>query len=314
MDEVIDGTAVDLEPPTAHAPAPATPTTELVRQPTRDVLMPLDVTQVVDGMRTYQRLLHDLLAPSDWQGTGDDRFLKKSGWRKIARAFNLSLEKVDSGVEYLEDGETPKRAWSTYRAIAPNGQTQDGDGYCALSEFHGKRRNDKKLENTMRATATTRAKNRAISDLVGMGEVSAEEMDTAEAAPAGPPFGVAADGPTTEKALAAIAYLLDIGDGPDEARADAVLDKAIKDAGGYLPRIVARAYLWTAAELKAALNARDAAADAETGAPVDPVAQDMDNEPAEALVVDQHEEPVATFNPATQTMTPGERASDDIEF
>jgi hypothetical protein len=61
-------------------------------------------------MRQYQRLLRDLLDPSDWQtedknGNPLERpFLKKSGWRKIARAFNLSFERVDSRVEREEDG------------------------------------------------------------------------------------------------------------------------------------------------------------------------------------------------------------------
>jgi hypothetical protein len=53
----------------------------------REVLMPLDPEQVVEGMRQYQRLLRDLLEPSDWQtedkhGNRLERpFLKKSGWR-----------------------------------------------------------------------------------------------------------------------------------------------------------------------------------------------------------------------------------------
>jgi hypothetical protein len=33
----------------------------------REVLMSLDPERVVDGMRQYQRLLRDLLEPSDWQ-------------------------------------------------------------------------------------------------------------------------------------------------------------------------------------------------------------------------------------------------------
>jgi hypothetical protein len=33
----------------------------------REVLMPLDPERVVDGMRRYQRLLRDVLEPSDWQ-------------------------------------------------------------------------------------------------------------------------------------------------------------------------------------------------------------------------------------------------------
>jgi hypothetical protein len=149
----------------------------------REVLMPLDPQQVVEGMRQYQRLLRDLLEPSDWQtedkdGRPLDRpFLKKSGWRKIARAFNLSFERVRSEVERDEDGN-PVRAEVWIRAVAPNGQYGDGDGYCSSEEKRFQsRRGKQKLENDLRTTATTRAKNRAIADLVGMGEVSAEEIE-----------------------------------------------------------------------------------------------------------------------------------------
>ena len=147
-----------------------------VRPASREVLMPLDSQAVIQGMQAYQRLLHDLLDDSDWQQTGDGKFLKKSGWRKIARAFNLSVTKISDRVERDAEGN-PLRAEVVVRAIAPNGTVQDGDGYCAASESRFSRAAGRqKLENDLRATATTRAKNRAISDLVGMGEVSAEEV------------------------------------------------------------------------------------------------------------------------------------------
>lgn len=143
--------------------------------PSNEPLMPLDTAKVVEGMKQYQALLHDLLDDSDWQGTGTDRFPKKSAWRKIGRAFNLSVTVVNISVLRDEEGK-PTRAECIARATAPNGQVHDGDGYCTIDEFTGKRADDVKLENTLRATATTRAKNRAISDLVGMGEVSSEEV------------------------------------------------------------------------------------------------------------------------------------------
>jgi hypothetical protein len=97
---------------------------------------------------------------------------------------------VSRSIDRAPDG-SPLSAETVIRAVAPNGQYGDGDGYCSISEFTGKRGNDPKLENSMRATATTRAKNRAIADLVGMGEVSAEEVTGGGNAPqeAGPPHG-----------------------------------------------------------------------------------------------------------------------------
>jgi hypothetical protein len=147
-----------------------------IRPPGREVLMPMDVDQVVNGMQAYQELLPRLLDDSDYQAADGKKFVKKSGWRKIARAFNLSVTLIASKVERGADG-MPLRAEVTARAIAPNGQVQDADGYCSADEPRfGNARGKQKLENDLRATATTRAKNRAISDLVGMGEVSAEEV------------------------------------------------------------------------------------------------------------------------------------------
>lgn len=174
-----------------EAPAPPAELTRHARA--EGTLMPLPADQVVEGMRAYQRLLRDLLESSDWQtqdkhGNALDRpFLKKSGWRKIARAFNLSFERVYSRVERDEQGN-PERAEVWIRAVAPNGQYGDGDGYCSAEEGRFRsQRGRQKLENDLRATAATRAKNRATADLVGMGEVSAEEIN---------PGG---DGDTTEQ-------------------------------------------------------------------------------------------------------------------
>lgn len=183
--EVVEETTVEVEPET-HTAEESHSTAVEIRPASREVLMPMDTEQVIAGMKAYQELLRGLLEPSDWQGTGKDKFLKKSGWRKIARAFNLSVTKVSSKIE--RDGEgNPIRAEVVARATAPNGQVQDGDGYCSIDEPRfASEKGRRKLENDLRATATTRAKNRAISDLVGMGEVSAEEVD-AGAAPAGEP-------------------------------------------------------------------------------------------------------------------------------
>jgi len=142
------------------------------------VLMPYDADEVKTAMTAYQQAVAAVLDESDWQNAGrGERFIKKSGWRKIAKAFGLSVSRVESGVERDSEGN-PVRAFAVFRATAPNGQSQDGDGYCSVDESRFQKDSGrKKLENDMRATATTRAKNRAISDLVGMGEVSAEEVE-----------------------------------------------------------------------------------------------------------------------------------------
>ena len=226
---VIEGQATELQ-----AAGGVTGTTSaLIRptaRPTREVLVPLDAESVIEGMQAYQSLLPRLLDDSDYQGTGSDRFVKKSGWRKIARAFNLSVEIVSISILRDERGK-PERAECIARALAPNGQIQDADGYCSIEEFTGKRANDSKIENTLRATATTRAKNRAIADLVGMGEVSAEEMENVGGQAAGPPYGPAVDEEGRDKASTALAFLLD-------SDAEAVWNSIVKDAG-YMPTVAA---------------------------------------------------------------------------
>ncbi len=174
--EVIEGTVID-----PGEQVPSSPGMEMapVDAPeAHGVMMPFDAEEVQEAMSAYQKTVRATLDPSDWQGQpgGRGSFVKKSGWRKIAKAFGLSVTRVDDGVERDEEGN-PVRAWAVYRAAHPNGQTQDGDGYCSIEEGRFARSGGRqKLENDLRATATTRAKNRAISDLVGMGEVSAEEI------------------------------------------------------------------------------------------------------------------------------------------
>lgn len=250
---VIEGKATELAPAT-HV---AGQTAALIRptsRPTREALVPLDADAVIEGMQAYQDLLPRLLDESDYQGTGSDRFVKKSGWRKIARAFNLSVEIVSISILRDERGK-PERAECIARALAPNGQIQDADGYCSIEEFTGKRGNDPKIENTLRATATTRAKNRAIADLVGMGEVSAEEMGTADGGNAGPPFGPPVDEEGRVAASNALTFLLD-GD------AEAIWKATVAEAG-YMPLVVANAIRRTAR----VLAERDSSAKAEEPEP-----------------------------------------------
>lgn len=151
---------------------------ELGRPSRAEVLKPLDVAAQRDAMALYQQGLQSILDESDWQNAGRGRkFVKKSGWRKIAAWFSLNIEIRGEvgGVERAEDGSV-LRAHVVARAVAPNGRHADGDGYCDVSESRFAD-NKAKLENDLRGTATTRAVNRAVSNLVGMGEVSAEEVN-----------------------------------------------------------------------------------------------------------------------------------------
>ena len=96
-------------------------------------------------------------------------FRKKNYWRAVATAFNLHVEQVSE--QRVDDGDD----WGitvTYVARAQNGRTATGDGACSASE---KAERQRTLHN-VRSHAHTRAYNRAVSNLVGFGEVSAEEI------------------------------------------------------------------------------------------------------------------------------------------
>ena len=151
------------------------------------VLSPVDVSGAVEFFNNYEELTEKLLKPTDYQKTGNKSFKKKSAWRKYATAFNISDEIVDE--EIIRD-DNYRIISATYRvkAIASNGRY--GYGVASCSIYDKVNNNDKEepspfelrkrfsnAENDVITTAHTRAKSRAISDIIGTGEVSAEEMD-----------------------------------------------------------------------------------------------------------------------------------------
>ncbi|MGC8699233.1 MAG: hypothetical protein ACP5RE_03560, partial [Candidatus Acidifodinimicrobium sp.] len=133
-----------------------------------------DVEGTVKALQQFRQLKTSVLSPEDTVTIDGKPFIKRSGWRKIALAFNITTEIVDIQHERLEnDYIVHVRA----RAIAPNQRISEGIAACSKSEFTGKREKMGTTHN-IEATASTRAINRAISDLVGGGEVSAEEIIT----------------------------------------------------------------------------------------------------------------------------------------
>jgi hypothetical protein len=152
--------------------------------------------------------LQALLVESDWQAFSDRggevrRFVKRSGWRKIATWFGLDLLIGDVVLERDEHGQL-LRARVTARAIAPNGRVFEDVGACSHSE-----RRFSKPEHDILATAATRAHNRATSDLVGMGEVSSDEMLEPELAePVLPEWAENADSATLDTTYTKLADLL----------------------------------------------------------------------------------------------------------
>jgi len=126
--------------------------------------------EAIKAWDSYLELKKAIIKPDDIQQIQGKIFLKKSYWRKIATFFNLSVDIVSERKEALEDGNV------TYhfvcKATAPNGRFAIGAGSCDVNE----KGRANSIHNT-RSTAETRAWNRAVSNLVGGGEVSAEEVD-----------------------------------------------------------------------------------------------------------------------------------------
>lgn len=159
--QTIDGTVL--------APEPVRPT----------MIRPLATPdEALEAWQAFQALKAKLVTADDIQVIQGRNTTKKSGWRKIAAAFGLDTELIS---EERNDRQIPGlgaygfTVETTVRAIAPNGRHADGVGSCDSAESRFKKNSDH-LEHDVRSTAYTRACNRAISDLVGGGEVSAEEM------------------------------------------------------------------------------------------------------------------------------------------
>lgn len=101
-------------------------------------------------------------------------FKKKSAWQKLGRAFNVDTSIIDKEFTRSKTGRI-NEAYYCIRATLPNGRSVESDALCSRVEKGKKNVSD----HTIIATAKTRATNRAISELIGAGEVSSDEM-TAE--------------------------------------------------------------------------------------------------------------------------------------
>ena len=146
-------------------------------------LSPVNVDGAVEFWDNYQELTKALLDESDYQGT---QFKKKSAWRKYATAFNLS-DDIIKEEEIRDENQQIITSKIWVKCTAPNGRSTVGMGVCSIFDKINKKDNTQptnfelrkrfsNAEHDIPSTAHTRAKNRAISDMIGAGEVSAEEM------------------------------------------------------------------------------------------------------------------------------------------
>lgn len=199
--DVVDVEATEVEEEPQPEPQPPAPSTD------NTLLTPVeDIDRVVEVYDQFEEIKEKLLGNGDTTKIGSNMHVNKSGWRKIATAFNVSVETIEDS-RSVEDGIIHFKVKA--RATAPNGKVATGVGMCSSNESNfmevvakgnvDRDEAEKKVDNpddllkvdgnwrrlkdprevndhNLYATAATRAKNRAISDLVGGGEVSAEEM------------------------------------------------------------------------------------------------------------------------------------------
>ena len=135
-------------------------------------IMSTNVEQALAEWEAYQTFTEKLLDDSDYQLIRGKKFKKKSAWRKYSRAFNITTEIRDKVITKDDKGRV-EEAEFIVRATLPNGRYVESWGSCSKLEGSKSHPN-----HDIPATAQTRATNRAISDLIGAGEVTAEEMQS----------------------------------------------------------------------------------------------------------------------------------------
>jgi hypothetical protein len=164
-----------------------------------DIIRPIASADVaVAAFEEYAKLRRTVIVGTDKMNIQGREFVTKSGWRKLAVIMGVTLEIKDRHYERDLAGRVAI-AEVICRATAPNGRFVDGLGVCdyrerccpqAYSETCKDKRNKhqhcdegcsgfihfSKPQHDIPATASTRAYNRACSDLFGFGEVSAEEV------------------------------------------------------------------------------------------------------------------------------------------
>jgi hypothetical protein len=216
--------AAEAAPAAAEAAAPAAlPVPAAASAPAAPVPV-FDGAAMATAVHAYRELQHalDRAMPDQILEVEGRPFRKKGYWRAVAVAFHLAVEclaetRVVDG--QFADGSENFGYLVTYRATSPSGRSAVGDGACYAiekargfrcphPERPGSRRTlhwpaetcpaydprhawqQRPLQATVhnvRSHAHTRAYNRAIANLVGFGEVSAEEVERSELAPAPPP-------------------------------------------------------------------------------------------------------------------------------
>lgn len=155
--------------------------------------------ELAGQFQAFEDMKRAILRPEDtYTVAGVPPHIRKSGWRKLALAFNLSDEIEDEIQE--RDPEDPA-AWVWHvrvKVSAQGGRSVIGVASCSSTE-----RKFAHPEHDTHALAHTRAKSRAIADMLAAADLIAEE----ELVAAGRPEDLRTPAPATSAPSAQISVL-----------------------------------------------------------------------------------------------------------
>ena len=147
-----------------------------------EIVAPIDVDRLAEAFKSFQEFKQRLLTKDDSVSIAGRQYLKKSAWRKWALACGVSDEIV-SFDRVPAQGKDQEGNFS-YRVLVRAFHEKSGRSSVGVAVASRKEKKDwAHEEHDVLTLAHTRAKNRAIADLVGGGEVTAEEMTTAQEVP-----------------------------------------------------------------------------------------------------------------------------------
>lgn len=145
------------------------------REVSVEIVAPIDVNRLAEAFKTFQEFKQRLLTKDDSVTIAGRQYLKKSAWRKWALACSVSDE-IISYDRVPAQGKDQEGNFS-YRIVVRAFHEKSGRSSVGVAVASKKEKKEwTHEEHDIFTLAHTRAKNRAIADLVGGGEVSAEEM------------------------------------------------------------------------------------------------------------------------------------------
>lgn len=177
-------TALAVQPQAAPPPNPLGAGAQSMIDYVAAIASPAALHAAKQFANAYNEVCAALIGDDDMQQAERGKFFKKkSAWRKLGRHFGVSTEIVHKERGWETDERTGERFYYAevhVRGTAPWGQSMVAVGACDTRESRftgrGAQQAMAKMGNDVLATAETRATNRAISNLIAAGEVSAEEV------------------------------------------------------------------------------------------------------------------------------------------